>query len=189
MSVFDTDSNAWTQRAWRDEVALAFGLSKPLLHNQYGELDMFAVALTVLISNYIKIDMKRSAALVREHWRGWLDGLARAERARGRTVYSEGICFVIATNPDKTLIKAAVGPCEDVINEMGGGEMVPFPFPLDLVERQLRAAARKAGVSLPKSLTPGPPDTEAYRKWITDIETYRQIAATRRTGRKTKERA
>lgn len=119
LSVFKIDTNAWTQRGYRDEVALAFGLSRPAHTNEYGEVDLFATELTILIANFIKIDMKRAAGLVRDYWREILDGLAKAERVKGRAVYSEGIRFVVASNPDKTRIDVAVGPYEETINKSG----------------------------------------------------------------------
>jgi hypothetical protein len=83
---------------------------------------------------------------------------------------------VIATDADKEEIKVAVGPCEKAINEIGGPDMVPFAMPLDLVLRRVRTSAKKAGLSLPKQLTPGLPDSDDFKKWIADIEAYRQFA-------------
>src|SRR5262249_48058941 len=127
LSVFGIDTNAWTQRAYRDEVALAFGLSRPAHLNEYGELDMFATMLTILIALFIKIDMGRAAQEVRSHWSQWLRGLAKVERVKGRAIYSEGECFVVAANPDKTRIEVEVGPCQEAMDDISnrcGPDMV-----------------------------------------------------------------
>jgi hypothetical protein len=139
----------------------------------------------VLITHFVKIDMKQAAELVRNHWLAWLEGVARAERLK-RGPYSEGICFVIATDADKEKIKVAVGPCERAINEIGGVDMVPLAMPLDLVVRRVRTSAKGAGLSLPKQLTPGLPDSDDFKKWIADIELYRKFASMKGGGRKKK---
>ena len=36
---------------YRHENAVAFGLEKPVFQDQYGELDAYATALTILVSN------------------------------------------------------------------------------------------------------------------------------------------
>jgi len=189
LSVFNIDTSAWTQRAYRGETAMAFGVASPVFTNQYGELDMFATTLTFYIAYFLKIGMKRAAGLVRDKWREWLDGLAKTERIKDRAVYTEGICFVVASNPDKTKIEAVIGPCEEVMNELGCAGMVPFPIPLDLVVKELRKGARKAGVNLPKSLTPGAPDSDIYKKWIAEVENYQRFAATQRGGKVKAKRA
>jgi hypothetical protein len=183
LSVFGIDANAWGQRAYREEVALAFGMKKPVFQNQYGEIDLFATALTFYIAFFFKIDMKRAAGLVRDTWREWLEGLAKVERMKfHRTI--EGICFVLACSSDKTKIEAAVGPCEEVIDEVTRAGMVPFPLPLDFVVKELRKGAKKAGVRLPKTLTPAAFGSNEYQRWIADIENYRRVAASRRNTRK-----
>jgi hypothetical protein len=183
LSVLGIESNAWNQRAYRGEVALGFGLARPGHVNSYGEIDLLAGMLTVLITHFVKIDMKQAAELVRNHWLAWLEGVAGAERLK-RSAYSEGICFVIATDADKQKINVAVGPCEKAINETGGADMVPFAMPLDLVVRRVRTSAKEAGLSLPKQLTPGLPDSRDFKKWIADIEAYRKFANMKGGGRK-----
>jgi hypothetical protein len=113
-----------------------------------------------------------------------LDGLAKVERMKARDAFNNGICLVIAISPDKT-IKAKVGPCEKTFNELCDDTTLPMPIPLDFILKRLKKAAREARVNLPKPLTPEP-GSEAYRKWIAEIENYRRFAATRRTGRKPK---
>jgi hypothetical protein len=183
LRVLGIESNAWNQRSYRGEVALGFGLARPGHVNSYGEIDLLAGTLTVLITHFVKIDMKQAAELVRDHWREWLEGVARAERLKLRA-YSEGICFVIATDADKEKVKVAVGPCEEAINETGGADMVPFAMPLDLVVRRVRTSAKEAGLSLPKQLTPVPPDSDDFKKWIADIEAYRKFANMKGGGRR-----
>jgi hypothetical protein len=82
------ESGAWDQRAYRGEVALGFGLARPGHVNSYGEFDLVAGTLTVLITHFVKIDMKQAAQLVRDHWLAWLQGVARAERLKS-SAYSE----------------------------------------------------------------------------------------------------
>lgn len=183
LSVFDIDTSAWTQRAYRGETAMAFGMASPVFTNQYGELDMFATTLTFYIAYFLKIDMKRAAGLVRDTWREWLEGLAKVERMKIHRAI-EGICFVLARSSDKNKIDAIVGPCEEVIDEVTRAGMVPFPLPLDFVVKELRKGAKKAGVSLPKTLTPAAFGSDEYERWIADIENYRRVAASRRNTRK-----
>jgi hypothetical protein len=183
LAVLGLENHAFNQRAYRGEIALAFGLSKPGHVNEYGELDMFAVMLTFFIAHFLKIDMANAAGLVREHWRKWLNGLAQTERM-ARRPYNEKPCFVVATNPDKSKIEVAVGPCQETIAKVDGADMVAFPLPLDVMLKELRRGAKEAGINLPKVLTPAAPDSPEYAQWISDIEDYRQFAANRRTSRK-----
>jgi hypothetical protein len=176
LSVFGFDANAWGQRSFRDEIALGFGLSKPAVTNEYGEIDLLAVALMMLVSTHLKTDLKHAAALVRDYWREWLEGVAVAERLRPGALFSKGICFVVVANADKTEIKAEVGPCEEVINKFSGADMVPLALPLDLVVRRVRESAKEAGLSPPKHFCPGRPDSAEFKSWITEIEAYRKFA-------------
>jgi hypothetical protein len=184
LGVFGIENSAWTQRSYRGEVALGFGLARPGHVNSYGEIDVFAMALTVFIALHVKIDMKQAAELVRDSWLAWLEGLARTERLKRSAVYSEGICFVVAANADKTKIEVAVGPCQKTMDEIGRPDMVLTPIPIDLVVRWVRIGAKKAGLSLPKQLTPGLPDSDEFKKWIAEIEAYRKFASMRGSGRK-----
>src|SRR5215831_977637 len=97
-------STALAARQYRGEVAVFAGLSRPLRQNEYGELDLYAAALTNLIKQFVNIEMKQAADLVREYWREWTYGLARSERLKGdrldERAFTDGYCFVIATHPD-----------------------------------------------------------------------------------------
>jgi hypothetical protein len=48
LAALGLENHAFNQRAYRGEIALAFGLSKPGHVNEYGELEVFAVMLTFL---------------------------------------------------------------------------------------------------------------------------------------------
>jgi hypothetical protein len=174
LRVLGMHPNAWNQRSYQGETALAFGLAKPGHMNEYGPLDLVAVALTQMITNSIKIDMKVAAGLVRKHWQEWLDGLARAERSTA-AASNKRCFFVVATNSDKTKVFAAIDVLQKAIDKVDGPDMVPFCLPLQLVLNKLRAAAKAAKVDLPKLLTPDP-DTEAYDEWLEAIEEHRQAA-------------
>jgi hypothetical protein len=183
LGVFDIDSNAWNQRAHRGETAMAFGFAKPVFANQYGELDLLAVGLTLLIAVLVKIDMATAACLVRDYWCEWLEGVADAERLKPSTAYLEGICFVVATDAsEEKIVVVEVGPCNKIMERLGGGDIVPYPIPLDLVVRRVRALARKAKLSLPKYFTPGPSKSDEFKKWIAEIEDYRRIASMEKGG-------
>lgn len=52
------DTNAWTQRGYRHEIALAFGLERPAFQNQYGELDLFSTMLTIWIACVLRYRQK-----------------------------------------------------------------------------------------------------------------------------------
>src|SRR5262249_121009 len=170
--------STFDQRSYRGEIALAFGLSKPAFQNSYGEIDLVAAALTYHITTQLKIDMATAAGLVRQHWREWLEGVARAERLKPGA-YTKSMCFVVAGGTgDKEKIKAKVGPCDEVMNELGGAGMVPFPIPLDVVVRLLRRWAKDLKIDLPRPLTPDP-DSDSWKTWIANIEDYRQFATSR----------
>jgi len=182
LSVFGIDSNTFGQRAHRGENALGFGLAKPAFVNAYGEFDLLALWLTAMIVHLLKIDLKLAAELVRAHWLGLLKGIAIQERLKSGTPYSGGVCFVIASD-SKGKIQVGIGPCERVINEIGGADMVPLAIPLDLVLRQVRYAAESAGLTLPKKFTPGPPESAEFKRWLKDVEVYRKVASMKGTTR------
>src|SRR6516164_6882345 len=80
LGILRLESNAFSARAHRGEVALAFGLSKAAFQNSYGEIDLVAAALTWGIMSCVQIDMATAAELVRMAWREWLYGVAKQER-------------------------------------------------------------------------------------------------------------
>jgi hypothetical protein len=179
---FGVESKAWALRSIRGEVALGFGLAKPAFTNQYGEIDLFSIALSVLIARLVKITMGQAAQLVRDNWRPTMEGLARAERMKPSAPASSGVCFVIGSDPDKTKIKVEVGRCESAIDAIGA-DMVPHAIPLDLVLSRVRAAAEEVGLSLPEPLTPGPPESREFKKWIAAAEDLRRFAKMKGTTR------
>lgn len=187
LDVFGIEGNAWHQRQHRGEVALAFGQSRPVFTNEFGELDVLAVGLTLLIVNLAKVDMKQAAELVRDYWREWLEGVAMAERLKPSTAYLDGICFVVATDvSEQRIMVVEVGPCNEVMERLGGGDVVPIPIPLDLAARRVRAMAKKAGHSLPRYFTRGLPESNEFKQWIAEIERYREIASMKGGPRKAK---
>jgi hypothetical protein len=189
LDVFGIEGNAWHQRQHRGEVALAFGLAKPVFANEFGELDVFAVGLTLLIVILAKVDMKEAAELVREYWREWLEGLAVAERLKPST-YLDGIGFVAATDVnERKIVAVEVGPCKEVMEHLGGEDVVPNGIPLELAARRVRAMAKQAGHSLPRYFTPGDPQSDEFKQWLAEIERYRQIASMKGGGRKAKKQA
>jgi len=186
LDVFGIEGNAWHQRQHRGEVALAFGMERPVFANEFGELDVFAVGLTWLIVILAKVDMKEAAELVREYWREWLEGLAFAERLKPSTTYLDGICFVVATDvSEQRIVAVEVGPCKDLIERLGSRGLVPNAIPLDLAARKVKAMAKLAGHKLPKYFTRDPKSDE-FKQWIAEIEHYREIASMKGGGRKAK---
>ena len=186
LDVFDIESTAWKQRSYRGEVALGFGLGKPAHTNQYGEIDLVAVMLTVAIGFVLKIDMGQAAEIVRDYWKEWLSGVADAERLKRGTPYSERPCFfIIADTDSREKIDVMVGPCEKTIKDISG-DKTATSIPIDAVVSKVRMLAKKAGLTLPSKLTPGPAVSVEFKRWITDIESYRRFANMRDDGRKAK---
>jgi len=182
LKVFDLDSNVWNQRIFRNEVGLAFGLTRPGFANTYGEIDFYAIMLTITIARYF--GMKTATAFVINYWRRWLEGLALAEhtkRARRGANHLEEICFVIGVDAEGGS-EVEIGECEKIYNKFVGAGMLAFPIPLDLVLRRLRNAAKKAGVSLPKQFTPGDPESPEFQQWIEEIKQYTKFAEMRGGG-------
>jgi hypothetical protein len=189
LSILGVDSNVYSARAHRGEVAVAFGLSKPAFQNSYGEIDLVAAMLTFFIINLVKIDMAAAAELVRRNWEHWLYGIARTEHLESGAPYSKSWCFVVSMNMDRTSIEGVeVGICQKVIDAIADRDdnLVPIPVPLDLVVRQLRRQASRKKVVLPKPLTPDPGEGEvvsdAYETWLREIEDYVKFAETRSGG-------
>ena len=112
---------------------------------------------------------------------------------KSRDIQSQGECFVVGADLDKTGFEVEIGPCQAAIDKINERfpDMVQHIFPLDLVARRLRKFANDAGLTpkLPKPLTPYAFGTDEYKKWIADIKNYRQVAATLRNTRKKKVRA
>jgi len=191
LDVFGIERSAWTQRTFRGEVALAFGLSRPGHVNSYGELDLFAFVLATVIAFHVKISTEQAAELVRKFWHEWLEGLARTERLPRGAAPLEGDCFVIAANEDKTKIEAKVGPCAETIvamSKMADADMLTHPMPLDVILRWFRRDIKKAGLNLPKKLTPGLPESPEFKQWIAEIENYRKFALMRGGSARAKKR-
>jgi len=59
-------------------------------------------------------------------------------------------------------------------------------MPLDVVVGWVRDGAKKAGLKLPKKLTPGLPESPELKRWITEVEDYRKFALMRGGSTKTK---
>jgi len=138
-----------------------------------------------MITLLVKIDLRTSADLVRNHWKAWLRGVAKAERQSHRTPYAKRSCFVIVNTGQK--FEADVGLCEKLFDEMSAAypDAVPMPIPFDVVLRQLRDDVRKeAGLALPKYFTPGAPESDEFKAWMEEIDRYLEIAGMRGRGRK-----
>src|SRR5262249_41740340 len=125
LRVLGVESNAWDQRAYRGEIALGFGLARPGHANCYGEFDLVAATTAAMTTDFVNIDRKKAAALVRDHWLPLLEGVAVAEQLNKNAAYSHGVFFVIATNANKEKIRVAVGPLEQAINATGGPTWFP----------------------------------------------------------------
>jgi hypothetical protein len=190
LSVFDWTKAIWDQRGYRNENALAFGLSKAGRVGEYFANDMLATALTIIINRVLKIDGQRIAALVMENWEPLLENIAREERIPGPRAMSKRYCFVIGLTEDRKRIRAEVGVCEDVIDKFTG-DMTPHALPLDLLLRKVREAAKEANppVKLPKYFTPAEPGTEAWTAWIAEIKEHRRLAEAKDDKSKAKRRS
>ena len=189
LRVLGVEAGAWTQRTHRGDTSVAFGLPRVAHTNQYGELDIFSAALTIITAFHVKLDMGTVSEQVRKFWAELTEGLARSERLKpGR--YLESWCFVVATsNLDKSRVEAAVGPCEEVMTSLDRSDVVLHPIPLDLVAQQVRERAKKVGVTLPKFFVPHEPDSAGYREWMAEVANFRRFANTRGDRKKTKEAA
>jgi hypothetical protein len=173
---FGIPDNAWDQRASRGEVALAYGLARPVHMNEYGENDLLAVGLQLMAGRHV--GHRLAAQAVRDSWRAWQAGIAVAERQKPKG-FTEGVCFVIG---DDTRVE--VGPCQVAVDKLGSAS-VPFIIPLDLLLRRVRGATEEVGLDLPEHFCPGLPTSAEFKRWLVDIEAYRAAALGKRRARVT----
>jgi hypothetical protein len=166
------------QRAFKGEIAFAFGCPIPAHTGEYLPLDALAVLLTSMLNAYAKIELKWAATAVREHWDKCLQLLQRAEREAG----GEELFFAVGTTiGGKQIVEVgtareAAKKIEAALGETGDSLVNVFFMSIQRVLRQLRANARIFKVNLPEHLTVQPDDPD-YEKWRDQIENYQRLAA------------
>jgi hypothetical protein len=178
LRVVDVSPNTWKQRVHNGETALGFGFAKPVNVNDYGAIDVVATLAVRYITGFVKIDMKVTAALLRDDkvWPNFLEGIAVAEREKEGLPRSEQVHIVIGTSKDKQKAVLAVGTFQAAIDEIAAPNVYLNVLPLRLVIRDAYQRAKAAKVEFPKVLTPDLPGTEAFTKWLERIEEHRREA-------------
>jgi hypothetical protein len=196
LRVVDMQTSAWTQRQYKNEVALGLGLWRPVHVNEYSALDMLTVAQTGFLNNHASISLAEAAALCRLHWQAWTAGIAEVERSKdvdepfhllGAT--GDPVCFVVGAGvSDKQKVVGVVGKMKWAIKKVDDPDMALTVLPLHIVIRAVKSRAGRVGVVLPKWFVPAAPNTPEFADWMGLVEEYRRFALTRR-AKKAKEPA
>lgn len=165
------------QRTRAKEAAFALGCERPAHIGEYlAGLDPFAMILGSMLHHFMRLTLRQSAEIVREHWQGWLDLLIKTEHTTSECPQA---WFCVAWREPNNYI-VALGTTEEIAAQIGGIETTaPVFMPMTMPLNALRANARTAGITLPDPITPDPKDEAATTKWWADIEDYRLTAGVR----------
>jgi len=167
------------KRAFKREIAFAFGCEINAHMNEYLLMDAVAIMLTSMLS--VGIGMKDAATVVREHWEEWLRLVQSSERDPGTIVPPTDQLYILAGKTQDGRLIVGTGTMGEAMSKLGGGTYVdPFPFGVSIhrVLHQLRTNARNYKIDIPARFAVQTDDSN-YVQWRAEITAYQKLAHAR----------